>query len=209
MQTSTQISKTNINALIDDKIKHSYLLKMLKSCVDKTQNEDEIKKLFDDIEKIVEISKAISDESQPLQVKWDAIDETYRSYIMEDYRSSSQGFYLSSAPIFEYDAGWPILIDSSSIPSLDLSKIAKLYRYPISEFGLNYGFMIELQIGDCVEGLIQRLVSHSYGYSTWQYVDQEVDFDDFKDADSIELFESIEYEHLSESKEHDDIVLIK
>jgi hypothetical protein len=204
MQTSQMLSKREVIDYIDNNIKHRHVIKLLKSKVEETQDEDKLKELLGNIKDIKEYSKAILRETQPMQFKWKALDETYQMYILEDYQTSSQNLYGSS--IMDYSEGWPYVIGSDIIPNLH--EIAKLYRYPTSEFGLNYGFMLEVELGQSIDEAVEQLVAHSSGYSTWQYVDQEIDFDQYDNEEIAELYKSIDYEHKSESELNDDIVWI-
>jgi hypothetical protein len=167
----------------------------------------DFEKFAQDIQRIKERKSTVYKESYQMPFTWEALSESTSQRIREDFYESSQGLYYHVD--YEYGVDIPFIVRSiDHDEDKKLYQIAGLYRHPVSFDQVNKGFLIDLNIHEHFDEVIEQLVAHSYGYSTWRYLDQEYEFSDLNelDQDALDTYESVNIEHKSVSKAHDDIV---
>ncbi len=200
--STSYTQKSDLKDYIDFYFKNSKVIALLHEKLESPSLDLETFK--SDLEKIKTVVKIVLQDSFQMPFSWQSLKDEVADRIVEDFVESSQGLYFHAD--YEYGNTLPFIISLDRIPSL--YQIAILYRHPICYDHVNAGFLMELKLHENLDEVIEKLVAHSYGYSTWQYVDQEYEFRNISelDEDSKNTYESIAFEHKSISKAHEDIV---
>jgi hypothetical protein len=167
---------------------------------DDTQKLDDLKTALD---KIVSSTRHLVSQSFKLPFEITDLKESLQDDIRDEFLESSQGIFYSQT--MDYNVGLIFLVPTNYIPNL--SYVAELYRFPVSRSTTNIGtFLMDTPLQDNLHSMIERLVAHVEGFSTWQYVEDEIGVSEFIDFDEKEIYDNIDIRHKARSKANDEIV---